>query len=80
MGIGSGSLANLARLRNFERQRLSSWDRTGGNADCLVVQPGETAELGTIAGAGCVKHWWVTTATRPNDPDELVKSVLRMYW
>jgi hypothetical protein len=80
MSIGSGSLANLARLRNFERQRLSSWDRTGGNADCLVVQPGETAELGSIAGAGCVKHWWVTTATRPHDPDELVKSVLRMYW
>ena len=80
MPIGSGSLADLARLRDFERHRLSSWDRSGGNADCLVVRAGESVELGTIDGAGCVKHWWVTMTTRPNDPDELVKSVLRMYW
>lgn len=80
MTIGSGSLADLARLRDFERHRLSSWDRSGGNADALIVPSGETAELGAIEGPGCVKHWWVTTMTLPNDPDELVKSVLRMYW
>ena len=80
MSIGSGSLAELARLRTYERHRLSSWDRSGGNADCIVVKAGECAELGTIEGAGCIKHWWVTTTTLPNDSDELVKSVLRMYW
>ena len=77
---GHGSLANLARLRDFERHRLSSWDRSGGNADMIVIEPGETAHLGAIERAGCVKHWWVTTMTMPHDPDELVKSVLRMYW
>jgi hypothetical protein len=80
MTIGSGSLSDLARLRDFERHRLSSWDRSGGNADARIVRPGETAELGEIRGAGCVKHWWVTTMTLPHDPQELVKSVLRMYW
>lgn len=80
MTIGSGSLADLARLRAFERHRLSSWDRSGGNADFVTIEPGETVGLGEIEGAGCVKHWWVTTMTLPNDPDELLKSVLRMYW
>jgi len=31
MQLGSGSLASLARLRDFTRRRLSSWDRTGAN-------------------------------------------------
>ena len=35
MPIGSGSLADLARLRPFTRHRLSSWDRSGGNADFI---------------------------------------------
>ena len=78
--LGAGSLADLARLRPFRRQRLSSWDRTGGNADAIPIASGTTAELGAIEGAGCVKHIWMTTMTLPPDPHELVKSVLRMYW
>ncbi|MCP5060103.1 MAG: DUF2961 domain-containing protein [bacterium] len=80
MQIGTGSLADLARLRTFERHRLSSWDRSGGNADCLAIQPGETADLGSIDGAGCIKHIWVTTMPLPDDPDDLMKSVLRIWW
>ena len=80
MDIGAGSLCNLARLRDFKRQRLSSWDRAGGNRDCLVIAPGETARLGEIEGAGCVKHWWVTLASFPPNPHELCTAVLRMYW
>jgi hypothetical protein len=80
VGIGRGSLADLARLRAFERHRLSSWDRSGGNADALRIPAGETASLGEIEGAGCVKHVWVTCMTLPVDPHELCKVVLRMYW
>jgi len=80
MDIGAGSLCNLARLRDFKRHRLSSWDRAGGNRDCLVIAPGETARLGEIEGAGCVKHWWVTLASFPPNPHELCTAVLRMYW
>jgi hypothetical protein len=80
VGIGRGSLADLARLRAFERHRLSSWDRSGGNADALRIPAGETASLGEIEGAGCVKHVWITCMTLPVDPHELCKVVLRMYW
>jgi hypothetical protein len=80
MALGSGSLADLARLRDFKRRRLSSWDRRGGNADALQVPAGETVSLGEIAGAGCVKHWWVTMMSLPPAPDELCTTVLRMYW
>ena len=80
MDLGRGSLADLPRLRPFKRRRLSSWDRRGGNRDALQIAPGPTAELGRIAGAGCVKHVWVTMMTLPPEPHELCKSVLRMYW
>jgi hypothetical protein len=80
MDIGRGSLADLARLRPFRRGRLSSWDRTGGNLDALRIDPGATTSLGEIAGAGCVKHLWVTMTTLPAEPHELCKTVLRMYW
>jgi hypothetical protein len=80
MDLGRGSLADLARLRTFDRRRLSSWDRSGGNTDALQVRAGETASLGEIGGAGCVKHIWVTLASFPPDPHELCRSVLRMYW
>ena len=80
MQLGAGSLADLARLREFRRCRLSSWDRSGGNADALSIAPGETASLGEIEGAGCVKHLWVTLMTLPPDPHELLGAVLRMWW
>jgi hypothetical protein len=78
--IGYGSLAALPRLRDFERHRLSSWDRSGGNADALRIASGATARLGEIAGAGCVKHVWITLASVPPDPHELCRVVLRMFW
>jgi hypothetical protein len=80
MQLGSGSLAQLARLREFERQRLSSWDRRGGNRDFVLVRPGQRVELGSIAGAGCVKHIWITTMAFPAEDHELCSLVLRMWW
>ena len=79
MKLGAGSLADLARLRDFRRGRLSSWDRRGGNRDFLTLPPGETASLGEIEGAGCVKHWWVTLTSLPADPFELGSAVLRRF-
>ncbi|MCP4005799.1 MAG: DUF2961 domain-containing protein [bacterium] len=80
MDLGSGSLANLARMRRYRRGRLSSWDRTGGNADNIRLKGGETRELGEISGAGCVKHIWVTMMTFPTEPHDLCRAILRMYW
>jgi hypothetical protein len=80
MEIGYGSLANLGRLRDFERRRLSSFDRRGGNRDFVVLPPGERVELGRIEGAGCVKHLWVTTVPIQEEPHDLCGLVLRAWW
>lgn len=80
MDLGGGSLASLARLRRYQSRRLSSYDRSGGNSDCLVVRRGETAVLGEIVGAGCVRHVWVTTMPIPAEDHDLLGLVLRMYW
>jgi hypothetical protein len=78
--LGPGALAALPRLRAVKSRRLSSWDRRGGNRDCLLIAPGATAVLGEIEGAGCVRHIWVTLASFPEEPCELRKTVLRMFW
>ena len=36
--------------------------------------------LGEIAGAGCVKHIWMTMASLPDEPHDLRQTVLRMFW
>jgi hypothetical protein len=80
MQLGSGSLADLARLRPFRRERLSSWDRTGANRDFVLVAPGARVSLGAIEGAGCVKHIWVTTMPIRPEEHDLCGLVLRMWW
>jgi len=80
MEVGAGALAGLPRLRRYRRRRLSSWDRRGGNRDALVVPPGETASLGEVRGAGCVRHVWMTLLTLPPEPHELRLVVLRIFW
>ena len=80
MRIGPGSLAGLAELRSFRSSRLSSWDRSGGNADNLVIRPGEAATLGSPDGAGCVKHIWMTMMSIPGEEADLCSTVFRCFW
>ncbi|MBN1535503.1 MAG: DUF2961 domain-containing protein [Anaerolineales bacterium] len=61
MQIGNSSLTNIARLREgVSRERVSSWDKTGGNQDYWVLNPGETQTIFEKTGAGCIKHIWIT--------------------
>jgi hypothetical protein len=77
--IGS-SLRDLCVLRDCRRKRASSWDRTGGNADCVRKTPrGKTVVLADIKGAGIISHIWITISC-PGDRMHLRKIVLRMYW
>ena len=80
MDIGSGSLANLARIREYKSRRLSSWDRSGGNFDFVLVPPGECLSFASIEGAGCVRHIWMTMTSLPAEPLELRQTVLRVFW
>lgn len=71
-------LAGLAELREATTKRISSWDKTGGNRDCLSIEPGETALLADIKGAGSIRHIWFTIGCQDNH--YLRKLILRMFW
>ena len=71
-------VAGLARLQSWSTRRASSYDRTGGNADAVPIDPGKKAILLDMKGAGMVTHIWFTIAS--DDPYHLKNLVLRAYW
>ncbi|MEK7409133.1 MAG: glycoside hydrolase family 172 protein [Acidobacteriota bacterium] len=76
--MAPAGLGQLFLAREGKRRRSSSWNRTGQNADRAVVDAGKTAVIADIAGAGCVRHIWITI--RDDEPDYLRRLVLRAYW
>jgi hypothetical protein len=75
-----GSLSDLAKLKNFESQRVSSSDPNwkNGNTDARPIPAGATLEIANMQGPGEIDHIWFTTAARDVGYSRLV--VLRMYW
>jgi hypothetical protein len=61
--FGSDALRNAAKLRPYQRHRVSSYDRTGGNADWVIISPGEKKILFDVDGPGCITHIWTTQIT-----------------
>lgn len=76
--IPCNALASLTLAKDFLPARISSYDTSGGNADCWVIQPGETKTLADIKGPGVISHIWFTISSP--DPLYLRKLLLRMYW
>ncbi|HUV38247.1 MAG TPA: glycoside hydrolase family 172 protein, partial [Planctomycetota bacterium] len=76
--LWSNLFQDLTREKPFRAKRCSSYDRTGHNADYVVVKPGKTHVLADIRGAGCIAHLWVTHGSK--DPLYRRKAVLRMWW
>ena len=74
----SSSLSGLTLPHEYVQKRVSSYDRSGGNADSRQIAPSETLTLFDEAGPGTVTHIWVTIAT--DEQFHLKKLVLRMYW
>ena len=74
----SALLSSLPEAKDYVQHRVSSYDRTGGNADARSIAPGETLTLLDEAGPGSMSHIWVTIAS--DDPYHLKALVLRMYW
>ncbi len=75
----SGPLGRAADLvSGVTSHRISSYDKTGKNADAIHVGAGETATLAEIPGPGSIRHIWVTI----DSPSafHLRELVLRMYW
>ncbi len=77
-GYGQTTLEDLSRLKDYSALRIGSYDRTGGNADRLQIQPGETVTLADVPGPGAVTHMWFTIAS--NEVFHLKKLVFRIYW
>jgi hypothetical protein len=71
-------LGGLSRLRDYHSKRASSWDRTGGNRDHVMIAGGETRTLAELNGPGCLRHIWMTLWL-PHD-DYLRRVVLRIFW
>jgi len=81
VGTLSAADLDLARLKNYTQERISSYDRTGANDDgerANPIKPGETRTIGDVAGPGVITHIWITIATPEHY--HLKKIVLRMYW
>jgi hypothetical protein len=79
---GPGStMADLARIREgVHTERVSSWDRTGGNNDRMESIPdGERRTIFNVKGAGIIDHIWITIAP---PPEQLSRNdiILRIYW
>jgi hypothetical protein len=75
---GSSGLGSLFLARDARRRRTSSWNRTGQNGDRVYIEPGASATLLDVAGAGCIRHIWVTINCM--EPDYLRRLVLRAWW
>jgi hypothetical protein len=79
MNIGFENFSNLAEIRtNINRKRVSSYDKTGANADFRLIKAGESLNLCDIAGSGIIKHIWMTLAS--SDQYYLRKALLKMWW
>ncbi|HTZ32948.1 MAG TPA: glycoside hydrolase family 172 protein [Methylomirabilota bacterium] len=73
-----GALSSLAEPRAYTLKRVSSYDRTGGNADYRTIDPGATLTVLDEAGPGIITHVWFTLAD--DETYHLKKIVMRMYW
>ncbi len=65
-------------FKDFKARRVSSYDRTGGNRDCISIPARSTAVLANIKGIGVIRHIWFTISCE--DKFYLRKLILRMYW
>ena len=74
---GQDLLEGLGRKQDYRSRRVSSYDRSGGNRDSIVIGPGKTAVLAEIDGPAAIHHIWTTIAAEPFYGRKIV---LRIYW
>ncbi len=71
-------LKDLMNFKDFKARRVSSYDKTGGNADRISIPAKGTAVLANIKGSGVIRHIWFTVGCE--DKFYLRKLILRVYW
>jgi hypothetical protein len=76
--VAPDALFAMARLRDYKSRRSSSWDQTGGNRDCVRLEPGQSVTVLEERGAGVITHIWFTISSA--DKWHLKNLVLRAWW
>ena len=71
------ALSSLPEPRDYVLKRVSSYDRSGGNADYRTIEPGATLTVLDEPGPGIITHVWFTL--EDEEVYHLKKIVLRMY-
>ena len=69
---------DLTQPQDYVLKRVSSFDRSGGNADYRPIAPGQTLTLLDADGPGTLTHIWFTLSSP--ESNHLKKLVLRMFW
>jgi hypothetical protein len=72
------SQIDLTQPQDYVLKRVSSYDRSGGNADYREIAPGQTLTILEADGPATITHVWFTLASQ--ESYHLKKLVLRMYW
>jgi hypothetical protein len=78
----AGTLSELPTVKSYKSSRVSSYDRSGGNADGgqgNPLKPGQTRTIANIAGSGQIAHIWLTMGGG-GGLDTLRDVIVRMYW
>jgi hypothetical protein len=71
----------LSQIRhNVKSKQVSSYDRSGGNGDCLSgIQDGAKVTIFDVKGAGIINRIWITIAPGAAQLNRN-NIVMRMYW
>jgi hypothetical protein len=69
---------DLTQPQDYVLKRVSSFDRSGGNADYRQIAPGQTLTVLDVDGPATLTHIWFTLSSP--ETAHLKKLVLRMYW
>jgi Protein of unknown function (DUF2961) len=70
--------ADLTQPHDYVLKRVSSFDRSGGNADYRKIAAGQTLTVLDVDGPATLTHVWITLSSP--ESYHLKKLVLRMYW
>ena len=72
---------SLSQIKEgLKSKRVGSYDKTGGNGDCLNgIKDGQKTTIMDVKGAGVISHIWITIAP---GADVLNRNdiIIRMYW
>jgi hypothetical protein len=69
---------DLTQPQDYVLKRVSSFDRSGGNADYRKIASGQTLTVLDVDGPATLTHIWITLSSP--ESYHLKKLVLRMYW